>query len=103
MPMLNVHIKHAGKVYDLPLNTDVPATVFKESVYQVTGVPVERMKVMIKGGVLKVCIVYLHFEDLMNELGCCNRATQTGRRSHRKRCVLLNYTFRAFMDIYCQT
>ena len=60
MPTLNIHIKHAGKVYDLPLNTDAPAGVFKESVYQVTGVPVERMKVMVKGGVLKVCIWLLY-------------------------------------------
>ena len=54
MPVLNVHIKHAGKIYDLPLNTDAPGSVFKEAVYQKTGVPVERMKVMVKGGILKV-------------------------------------------------
>lgn len=54
MASLNVHIKHAGKVHDLPLDPDAPASAFKEAVYQVTGVPVDRMKVMIKGGVLKV-------------------------------------------------
>jgi hypothetical protein len=53
---LPVHIKHAGKVYDVDLDTDLPASAFKDAIYQVTGVPPERMKVMIKGGVLKVCI-----------------------------------------------
>ncbi|KAH9943858.1 cysteine proteinase [Amylocystis lapponica] len=53
MAPLTVKIKHAGKVHDVPLNPDEPPTVFKNSVYQVTGVPTDRMKVMIKGGVLK--------------------------------------------------
>jgi ubiquitin carboxyl-terminal hydrolase 14 len=54
MPALAVHIKHSGKVYDVELDTDLPPTAFKSNVYQATGVPVERMKVMVKGGVLKV-------------------------------------------------
>ena len=54
MVTLNVHIKHAGKIYDLPLNTEAPGAIFKESIYQVTGIPTERMKVMVKGGMLKV-------------------------------------------------
>ncbi|PCH43146.1 cysteine proteinase [Wolfiporia cocos MD-104 SS10] len=53
MAPLAVKIKHAGKVLDVQLDPDQPATVFKEAVYQVTGVPPDRMKVMIKGGVLK--------------------------------------------------
>ncbi|KAF7977861.1 hypothetical protein HWV62_2380 [Athelia sp. TMB] len=53
MSPLNVHVKHAGKTYDLPLDPDQPASVFKDAVYQVTGVPTDRMKVMIKGGTLK--------------------------------------------------
>ncbi|TDL26917.1 cysteine proteinase [Rickenella mellea] len=53
MAPLNVHIKHAGKVLDVTLDPDAPGLVFKKSVYEVTGVPVDRMKVMIKGGVLK--------------------------------------------------
>ncbi|KAI5118721.1 hypothetical protein M0805_004519 [Coniferiporia weirii] len=54
MPTLKVKIKHAGKVLeDLPLNTDAPPSVFKQTVYEKTGVPTDRMKVMIKGGVLK--------------------------------------------------
>ncbi|KAH7928034.1 cysteine proteinase [Leucogyrophana mollusca] len=53
MAPLTVHVKHAGKVLDVELDPNQPATVFKDAVYQVTGVPPDRMKVMIKGGVLK--------------------------------------------------
>lgn len=55
MAPLAVKIKHAGKVHEVQLDPDQPPTVFKDAVYQVTGVPPDRMKVMIKGGVLKVC------------------------------------------------
>ena len=54
MSPLAIHIKHAGKVYDVQLDPDLPPSVFKDAVYQVTGVPPDRMKVMVKGGVLKV-------------------------------------------------
>ena len=57
MSPLAVHIKHAGKVYDLQLDPDLPPTVFKDAIYQVTGVPPDRMKVMVKGGVLKVSVL----------------------------------------------
>ncbi|KAH7913651.1 hypothetical protein BJ138DRAFT_1058705 [Hygrophoropsis aurantiaca] len=53
MAPFTVHVKHAGKVLDVELDPNHPATVFKDAVYQVTGVPPDRMKVMIKGGVLK--------------------------------------------------
>jgi ubiquitin carboxyl-terminal hydrolase 14 len=56
MSPLTVHVKHAGKVHDVQLDPDQPASVFKDAVYQVTGVPLERMKVMIKGGILKAGI-----------------------------------------------
>ncbi len=55
MAPLKVHIKHAGKKHDVELDQEKPPIAFKEAVYQVTGVPVDRMKVMVKGGVLKVC------------------------------------------------
>jgi hypothetical protein len=55
MAPLKVHIKHAGKKHDLELDPEKPPVAFKEAVYQLTGVPVDRMKVMVKGGVLKVC------------------------------------------------
>ena len=54
MAPLPVHIKHAGKTYDLPLDPDLPPRAFKEAIYQITGVPLDRMKVMVKGGMLKV-------------------------------------------------
>jgi ubiquitin carboxyl-terminal hydrolase 14 len=56
MAPLAVHVKHAGKTLDVSLDPDQPPSVFKDAVYQVTGIPPDRMKVMIKGGVLKVCL-----------------------------------------------
>ncbi|EJD05216.1 cysteine proteinase [Fomitiporia mediterranea MF3/22] len=54
MPPLKVKIKHDGKVHDgITLDTDAPPSAFKQKVYERTGVPVDRMKVMVKGGVLK--------------------------------------------------
>lgn len=53
MAPIAVQIKHAGKVHDIQLDPDLPPNVFKDSVYQATGVPVDRMKIMVKGGVLK--------------------------------------------------
>ncbi|KAJ8592221.1 cysteine proteinase [Rhizopogon salebrosus TDB-379] len=53
MAPLAVHVKHAGKTLDVELDPTLPPAVFKEAIYQVTGVPPERMKVMIKGGMLK--------------------------------------------------
>ena len=56
MSTLKVNVKHAGKVIkDLPLDTSAPAATFKQTVYEQTGIPVDRMKVMVKGGILKVC------------------------------------------------
>ena len=56
MSPIAVHIKHAGKVYDLLLDPDLPPSVFKDAIYHATGVPPDRMKVMLKGGVLKVSV-----------------------------------------------
>ncbi|PPR02299.1 hypothetical protein CVT24_011637 [Panaeolus cyanescens] len=53
MAPLDVHVKHAGKTYDVKLDPDLPGSAFKDAIYQVTGVPPDRMKVMVKGGVLK--------------------------------------------------
>ncbi|KAF5329651.1 hypothetical protein D9619_008920 [Psilocybe cf. subviscida] len=53
MAPLNVHIKHSGKTYDVILDPDLPPAVFKDAIYQATGVPPDRVKVMVKGGVLK--------------------------------------------------
>ncbi len=51
---MDVNIKHAGKTHNVVLNPELPPLHFKEAIYQATGVPVDRMKVMVKGGVLKV-------------------------------------------------
>ena len=59
MPPIRVKFKHAGKVYDdenLVCDTDQPPIEFKKAVRDRTGVPLERMKVMGKGGMLKVSI-----------------------------------------------
>lgn len=52
--MVRVSIKHAGKVYDaFELDTSQPGAAFMQAVYERIGVPVDRMKIMIKGGLLK--------------------------------------------------
>ncbi|KAK2465548.1 hypothetical protein APHAL10511_002440 [Amanita phalloides] len=53
MSPLRVLVKHAGKTHELKLDLDQPPAAFKDAIYQVTGVPVDRMKVMAKGTVLK--------------------------------------------------
>ena len=53
MAPIPVTIKHSGKTYSLSLDDSQPPRVFKETIYQSTGVPVDRMKVMIKGVTLK--------------------------------------------------
>lgn len=59
MSALTVHIKHGGKQHTLQLDPEQPPSVFKEAIYQATGVPVDRMKVMIKGSLLKVGFILL--------------------------------------------
>lgn len=57
MPVLKVKVKHNGKVHDdILLRTETPPVAFKQSIYEKTGIPVDRMKVMVKGGMLKVCL-----------------------------------------------
>lgn len=53
MASIPVTIKHSGKTHSLALDVSQPPRAFKETIYQSTGVPVDRMKVMIKGGTLK--------------------------------------------------
>lgn len=61
---LAIKIKHAGKTYELEVDTTAPATVFKEQIYHKTGVPVDKVKVPVKGGMLKVCLAYQRVERL---------------------------------------
>lgn len=68
MAPMNVHIKHSGKAYDVQLDPDLPPAVFKDAIYQATGVPPDRMKVMLKAGVLKVNFNhYAYFLPLRGE------------------------------------
>ncbi|KAJ7673258.1 hypothetical protein DFH06DRAFT_1359326 [Mycena polygramma] len=53
MAPICVTIKHSGKNYAINLDPDLPAKAFKDEVCQATGIPIDRMKVMIKGGFLK--------------------------------------------------
>jgi ubiquitin carboxyl-terminal hydrolase 14 len=54
MSTIAVTIKHTGgKTYSLTLDTSEPPRVFKEAIYQSTGIPVVQMKVMIKGVTIK--------------------------------------------------
>ncbi|KAG0143794.1 hypothetical protein CROQUDRAFT_660768 [Cronartium quercuum f. sp. fusiforme G11] len=49
----SVTIKHAGKKFDLELDTSQSPSAFKQSVYQVTGVEPSKQKILVKGGQLK--------------------------------------------------
>ncbi|KAG7087727.1 hypothetical protein E1B28_013673 [Marasmius oreades] len=53
MAPLAVNIKHSGKTHSVQLDPELPPKAFKEAVHQATGVPLDRMKIMVKGGVLK--------------------------------------------------
>lgn len=86
MAPLQVHIKHAGKTYDVQLDPDLPPAAFKDAVYHLTGVPPDRMKVMIKGGMLKVPLYLL---SVCNAPDVTRRRTiPTGKKSPQKRWVL---------------
>lgn len=88
MAPLAIKVKHAGKIHDVELDPDQPATVFKDAVYQVTGVPPDRMKVMIKGGVLKVLqSLRIVWEIQTNLSVCVCRMTQIGKKSDPRRSV----------------
>ena len=82
MAPLAVKVKHAGKVHDVELDPELPPAVFKEAIYQKTGVPPDRMKVMIKGGMLKVRFVAIASSKRYSQL--C-RTTRIGERSAPKR------------------
>jgi hypothetical protein len=90
MAQISVHIKHAGKLYDVQLDQDLPPNAFKEAIYQVTGVPVDRMKVMVKGGVLKVYLMIVlsdcKFMLLLGRYTMEEDCTETRSDFHGHRC-----------------
>ncbi|KAI9282662.1 hypothetical protein BY458DRAFT_552270 [Sporodiniella umbellata] len=54
MPKISVNIKWSGKKFEnMELDTDESPELFKTQVYSQTGVPPERQKIMVKGGILK--------------------------------------------------
>ncbi|KAI9088744.1 hypothetical protein DFS34DRAFT_421316 [Phlyctochytrium arcticum] len=54
MPVVKVNVKWSGKkLDDIEVDTDQPGVVFKTQLYTITGVPPERQKIMVKGGMLK--------------------------------------------------
>lgn len=54
MGTFELTLKHAGKSYTLPdFDPAAPATVFKDQIYRLTGVPADKVKVPVKGGMLK--------------------------------------------------
>ncbi|KAG0744075.1 hypothetical protein G6F57_009922 [Rhizopus arrhizus] len=54
MPKINVNIKWNGKKFEnMELDTDDSPELFKTQIYSQTGVPPERQKIMVKGGILK--------------------------------------------------
>ena len=86
MPSYNVQVKHGGKTHKLLLSTDAPPTAFKQTVYESTGVPMDRMKVMIKGGMLKVSILSRSTSTTAHMV---DRMMAIGVKSHPRRFVLL--------------
>ncbi|PPQ95123.1 hypothetical protein CVT25_011666 [Psilocybe cyanescens] len=108
MAPIDIHIKHAGKTYDIKLDPDLPPAVFKDTIYSVTGIPPDRMKVMVKGGVLKVIAALFRGKSFAlsgTSLADSDRTlffyrtTHLGRKSARKRYALpLDPSFNDFID-----
>ncbi|ORX57464.1 cysteine proteinase [Hesseltinella vesiculosa] len=54
MPIISVSVKWSGKKFDaIELDTDESPELFKTQIFSQTGVPPERQKIMVKGGMLK--------------------------------------------------
>ncbi|GAA5917178.1 hypothetical protein JCM8208_003999 [Rhodotorula glutinis] len=54
MPSFALTLKHAGKSYPLPdFDPSNSALAFKDQIYHLTGVPADKVKVPVKGGMLK--------------------------------------------------
>jgi ubiquitin carboxyl-terminal hydrolase 14 len=49
-----VSVNHAGTVYDIELDETRPGWAFKQTIHERTGIPVDRLKVIVKGGLVKV-------------------------------------------------
>ncbi|CAK0784473.1 hypothetical protein CVIRNUC_007677 [Coccomyxa viridis] len=51
--MVLVSVKWGKESHDVDVDTTMPGLVFKNQLYSLTGVPPERQKIMVKGGMLK--------------------------------------------------
>jgi ubiquitin carboxyl-terminal hydrolase 14 len=54
MSTINVVCKHAGKAYPVTVDLDAPGLALKQQIHQLTGVEPAKVKVVVKGGMLKV-------------------------------------------------
>jgi len=54
MTTIPLKLKHAGKSYEVDVDTSAGAVVFKHQIHQLTGVEPAKVKVPVKGGMLKV-------------------------------------------------
>lgn len=62
-----VSVKWQKEVFPaVEIDTEQPPYVFKCQLYDLTGVPPERQKIMIKGGLLKVAL-----SDIFRPGSCC--------------------------------
>ncbi len=51
--MVKVAVKWAKETYKVEVDPQEPGLVFKHQLFSLTGVPPERQKIMVKGGMLK--------------------------------------------------
>jgi ubiquitin carboxyl-terminal hydrolase 14 len=51
--MVKVAVKWAKETYNVEVDPQEPGLVFKHQLFSLTGVPPERQKIMVKGGMLK--------------------------------------------------
>ncbi len=51
--MVQVSVKWGKEAHNVEVDTNLPGLVFKNQIYSLTGVPPERQKIMVKGGMLK--------------------------------------------------
>ena len=51
--MVHVSVKWGKESHDVDVDTTMPGLVFKNQLYSLTGVPPDRQKIMVKGGMLQ--------------------------------------------------
>ena len=50
---MKVQVKWQKNTYDVEIDQDQPPSIFKQQMFSLTGVPAERQKISVKGGMLK--------------------------------------------------